>query len=104
MNKIVSCDLSEWGYQELEEAAELLKAYADYGADFLGDGITLNFNTHSGYVFLSDADYNVGMLREDGKIHQWFSCPECGTEGFADDAEFEKYEGFCSKECADKNK
>jgi hypothetical protein len=104
MNNIISCDLSLFGYRELGEAAELLKAYADHGAEFLGDGITLNFNTYSGYVFLSDEDYNVGMLGEDGKIHQWFSCLECGTEGFAEDGEFEKYDGYCSKYCYDKNK
>lgn len=82
--ELVTADLSKFGRCELQEAAELLKALTDDECDFLGDGITLNMNTGSGYVFLSDEDYNVGMLN-DGKLEQWFSCPNCGEEGFKED-------------------
>ena len=81
MNDLVTADLSKFGSRELSEAGDLLKIYAEGGVDFLDDGITINFNPNSGYVFLSDEDYNVGML-EEGKIKQWFNCGECGEEGF----------------------
>ena len=83
--EIVTTDLSKYGYTELIEAAELLKAYSERNAKFLGDGLTLNFNMNSGYVFLSDEDYNVGLLTDDGKLEQFFSCSNCGFEGFKED-------------------
>ena len=97
---IVTADLSRFGYRELMIAGKLLHAYSEQPADFLGTGLTINFNTHSGYVFLSDEDYNVGMLDEDDKLKQWFSCPECGHEGFdSPETPFESYEGYCSQTC-----
>jgi hypothetical protein len=103
MQDIVTTDLSEYGYKELAEAGELLKAYGDDGAEFLNDGITLNFNTYSGIVFLSDSDYNVGVL-EDGHLVQFYNCPYCGNEGTQNDGlengwDFEKHEGYCSAKC-----
>jgi hypothetical protein len=74
----------------------------------LGDGITLNFNLNSGYVFLSDEDYNVGVL-EDKELVQFYNCPQCGFEGTQSQAidegkDFVAHNGYCSKECEDKNK
>ena len=86
-NTIVTCDLSKFGYRELSEASELLKLYSDNPSDFLGDGITLNLNMNSGIVFLSDEDYNVA-IEEDGKLEQFFNCPECGNEGTNTDYDF----------------
>jgi len=59
---IITADFSKFGYRELKLASELLQAYLEQGADFLTEGITLNFNINSGFVFLSDEDYNVAML------------------------------------------
>lgn len=81
-------DLSTFGYRELEEASELLMAYAQQGADFLNSNIQLNFNTHSGIVFLTDDDLNVGVL-EGGKLVQFYNCSQCGWEGTAEDLENE---------------
>jgi hypothetical protein len=82
---IVTADLSQFGHRELRLASELLSALVSQGTpDELGDGITLNFNTHSGYVFISDEDYNTAMMNGD-KLETWFSCPECGHEGFKED-------------------
>ncbi|HUD45167.1 MAG TPA: hypothetical protein VMR41_06490 [Patescibacteria group bacterium] len=110
MNTLITADFSQFGIRELIFAQRLIKAYTEEGADFLNSGITINFNTHSGYVFLSDDDYNVGVLdEEETHIVQFFSCPECGYEGTQHDAisegkDFNTNDGFCSKECADKNK
>lgn len=109
MENIITVDYSKFGYRELEIAGKLLCVLAEGGIDFLSNGITVNFNVNSGYVFLSDEDYNVGML-DDKEVHivQFFSCIECGYEGTQAQAldegkDFEKYEGFCSKDCALKN-
>lgn len=78
---IVTSDLSRFGYRELKMAARLLAAFCDNPPDFLGDGVTVMFNMHSGCVFLTDEDFNVGMMNGD-RLEQFHSCPECGAEGF----------------------
>lgn len=106
---IVTKDLSGFGYRELDMAGDLLKAYAECGTDFLGDNVTLNFNPYSGNVFLSDEDYHVGMINDNGELREWHCCPYCGKEGFDGDEhytgiqlKFSKYDGYCSKECRTK--
>lgn len=105
----VTNDLTRFGMIELDEAGDLLKAYANNrGVDFLGDGVQVWFNSNSGIVFLADEDYNVGIM-EDGGIVQFYSCPECGNEGTQSEGlenkwDFAKNEGYCSKKCANKNK
>lgn len=77
-------DLADFGFRELRMAAELLTAYCKTPPDFLGDGVRLMMNTHSGCVFLTDEDYSVAMMNG-GSLDQWHVCPECGAEGFAED-------------------
>jgi len=104
----VTSDLTKFGYRELDMAADLLKAYAnDKNTVDFGNNVNIFMNDSSGNVFLSDEDFTVGML-EDGKVVQFYSCPECGNEGtqnegLEENLNFEKYEGYCSKECYDKN-
>lgn len=81
--EVVTTDLSQYGYRELRLATTLLDAYCK-GCDFLYDGVTLNFNTNSGCVFLSDEDFNVAMVNGDN-LEQWFNCPICGHEGFKEE-------------------
>lgn len=82
MSDIVTTDLSRFGYRELKMAASLLAAYCESQPDFLSDGVTVMFNLHSGCVFLTDEDFNVGMMNDE-TLEQFHSCPECGAEGFA---------------------
>ena len=109
MTDLVTADLSTFGNRELMIASDLLRAYAENRADFLGDNITLNFNSNSGYVFLSDEDYRVGVLADDeNKIVEFFSCPNCGYEGTQEDAkselkDFEANDGYCSEDCLKAN-
>lgn len=100
---LVTADLSKFGYRELTLASELLTAYIRQGAENLNDGVTLNFNTNSGYVFLSDEDFTVYMMN--GKdLDQWFSCPQCGNEGFDyEEYKFSLFGGYCSKQCQEDN-
>ena len=109
MEGLVTVDYSRFGYRELDIAGKLIVTYSQGGVDFLEDGITVNFNVNSGYVFLSDSNYNVGVLDdEESHIVQFFSCLECGYEGTQDDAlteekDFITYQGYCSKDCYSKN-
>ena len=84
MSDIVTTDLSRFGYRELKMAASLLAAYCENPPDFLGHGVTVMFNTHSGCVFLTDEDFNVGMMNGD-RLEQFHICCECGAEGFAEE-------------------
>ena|SRR3990167_1885239 len=108
MDDVTTSDLTKFGYRELDMAADLLKVYSNNLVDFLSDGVNVFMNTNSGKVFLSDEDYNVGIL-EDGKIVKHYSCPQCGNEGTQKEGaenewDFEGYNGYCTKTCEDKNK
>jgi hypothetical protein len=95
-SEIVTADLSEFGHIELDEAIKLLIAYNEgrfKEDDFFSNGLTLNFNKNSGYVFLSDEDYNTGLLNN-GVIEQFISCGYCGSEGFKSEVKF-CVEGYC---------
>jgi hypothetical protein len=95
----VTNDLSRFGFRELKMAAELLTAYTTGGKpDFLGDGVAVWMNSLSGNVFLSDEDFNVGMMNGD-KLEQFHSCPNCGHEGFAENIEggWNEEEGQCGQ-------
>lgn len=92
-DEIVTSDWSKFGYQEIEEAKELLshiKEIDNYGK------VEVMFNTHSGYVFLSDEDYKTWMMNGD-KIEEWYSCPYCGHEGFLEDMDHESEEEECTR-------
>ena len=77
-------DLSDFGFRELKMAAALLNAYCTTPPGFLSDGVCVMMNRHSGNVFLTDDDFNVGMMNGE-TLEQFHSCPECGAEGFADE-------------------
>lgn len=85
-NEIVTSDLSEFGSREREMAEELLKAWREQGLpeDFNGDKVTVNMNKNSGFVFLSNSDYQVAMMNGDD-LESFYSCPQCGHEGFKDE-------------------
>ena len=110
MNNVVTADFSQFGMRELFFAQLLLKAYAEQGSEFLGCGLTVNFNMNSGYVFLSDEDYNVGVLDStETRLVQFYTCVQCGYEGTQAEAQEEEKdflnnEGYCSQECEEKNR
>jgi hypothetical protein len=67
MTNIVQVNLEGFGFRELDIASKLLSKVSEYGypRDFSDAGISLAFNTHSGYVFLTNEDYQVLMLEDD---------------------------------------
>ena len=106
----VTTDLAKFGWRELKMAAQLLNAMVEQGLpiDF-ADGVSVAMNTNSGYVFLTNSEYDVAMMNGD-KLEEWHHCPECGHEGFKEDmahagsAECYRYQreiGLCDDEEAE---
>jgi len=79
-------DLTDFGCRERELAKELLQAWNEQGLpeEFYEDGIQIMFNTNSGNVFLTNSDYQVAMMNN-GKLEMYYTCPNCGNEGFAEE-------------------
>jgi hypothetical protein len=69
MTSIVQVNLEGFGFRELDIASKLMAKVSEYGypRDFSDSGISLAFNTNTGYVFLTNDDYQVLML-ENGKL------------------------------------
>jgi len=67
MTNVVQVNLEAFGFRELDIASKLLAKVSEYGypRDFSDAGISLAFNTHSGYVFLTNEDYQILMLEDD---------------------------------------
>lgn len=88
-------DLSKFGYRELTLLKELLSAMIEKGlpSDFESDGVHPMFNTNSGNVFLTNDEYQVAMMNGDD-LESFYSCPECGHEGFKDEIGKDNGHGF----------
>lgn len=91
-------DLSEFGYRELNELEIILKAWRTHGLpkDFNNDEVVPMFNMHSGYVFLTNGDYQVAM-ESSGKLYSFYSCPECGEEGSIEEIENHSNDKNCKE-------
>jgi len=83
---IVTVNLSKFGYRERELAEELLREWRKQGLpdDFEDEEVSLNFNIHSGYVFLSNAEYQVAMMNGE-VLESFYTDFETGEEGFLDE-------------------
>lgn len=85
-------DLSKFGTRELTMAKDLLEAYLNNNnTEYLGDGVTIEFNPNSGCVFMVDEDFNVAM-ESDGELLDFFTSPYDGKEGFYEDLKAERDE------------
>ena len=86
MTEIVTLNLSKFGYRELQLAEELLKAWREQGLpdDFYNEDVTINLNLHSGYVFLSNSEYQVAMMNGDN-LESFYHDFETGEEGFLEE-------------------
>ena len=74
--------LEDFGEVQLNAAADLLYAAAKgYPSDFWADGVKLAFNSMSGFVFLTNDNYDVCM-EADGELYTFYTTPYEGIEGF----------------------
>jgi len=94
----VTSDFSKFGWRERRMAATLLTASCDQGfpEDFNDDEVTICMNTGSGNVFLTNSDYQVAMMNGD-KLESFYSCPECGHEGFKDEMQHNEDNPECQR-------
>lgn len=84
---MTTTDLADFGQLELKELELLLTAFREQGPieKFYYKNITPMFNMDSGFVFLTNEDYQVLMLNKDNKLVLWHCCPDCGNEGYEED-------------------
>ncbi len=85
-NDPLTTNLADFGTRERHELIELFTAWENSGLpdDFYDDEVVPAFNRDSGYVFLTNSDYQVCMVA-DGKLESWYTTPYNGYEGFLDD-------------------
>lgn len=85
-------NLADFGNRELGMVRDLLTAMLEQGLpdDFHNDEVVPMFSQSSGYVFLTNSEYQVVMLNGD-KLESFYSSPYECREGFYDDLK-EQYE------------
>ena len=54
-------------------------------SDFDREGIKVGFNKNSGNVFLTNAEYQVAMVDDEGNLYSFYSSPYEGKEGSYED-------------------
>ena len=81
-------DLADFGFRDQEEAKDLFQAWKESGLpiDFENNGVKIAFNMNSGYVFLTNSEYQVAMCvqGENNKLElqSFYSSPYERREGF----------------------
>jgi len=86
--EITTTNLSDFGYRERRMLLELLNAWEEHGLpkDFYEEEVECVMNKNSGYVFLTNSEYQVSMMNGD-KLEIWHHCGNCGHEGFYEDCQ-----------------
>lgn len=86
-NNGYTTDISDFGMREIKELRDILDAWLSHGLpdDFYADGVVPAFNRNSGSVFLTNSEYQVAMLTDDGTLESWYFTPYAGHEGFLED-------------------
>ena len=90
-------DLAAFGYREQRAAQDLFEAWKLNGLpiDFWNSGVKLGFNMNSGYVFLTNSEYQVAMCttneQDQLELYSFYSSPYEGKEGSFDEL-LEEYE------------
>jgi hypothetical protein len=99
MHETITTDLSKFGWRGWELLRDILNAMLEHGVpeDFDGDGMKPMFNMNSGNVFLTNDEHQVAMMNGES-LESFYSCPECGYEGFMADMEAVD-DGYGAKQC-----
>jgi len=86
--EITTTDLADFGLREREELVHLLNAWNHQGLpkDFYDVEVRAMMNLNSGYVFLTNSEYEVAMMNG-AKLEMWHHCSNCGHEGFQEDCQ-----------------
>ena len=90
-------DLANFGYREQRAVQDLFEAWKLNGLpiDFWNSGVKIGFNMNSGYVFLTNSEYQVAMCttneQDQLELYSFYSSPYEGKEGSFDEL-LEEYE------------
>ena len=86
MRETTTTDFSKFGSREREMSEELLRAWREQGLpdDFYNDEVIIMLNLMSGYVFLTNSDYQVAMMNGNN-LESFYTDFETGEEGFKDE-------------------
>ena len=88
---MTTTDLGEFGFRELKEAGAILSAYGNgkltsVAREFFDeDEVRVCMNQNSGYVFLTNSEYQALMLNDAGQLELWINLSYHGSEGFLED-------------------
>lgn len=95
MKTITTTDFSKFGYRERKLAEQLLHNWNEQGLpeEFLDEEVTIMMNTHSGNVFLTNADFQVAVMNGDN-LEIFYTDFETGEEGFKEDLSEEALENL----------
>ena len=79
--------LEDFGYREQDEAKDIFEAWKKNGLpkDFENDRIKLAINMNSGYVFLTNNQYQVAMCGDNQELYSFYTSPYEGFEGSFED-------------------
>ena len=82
MQKTYTENLADFGYREQDIAKDIFIAWKKHGlpSDFWNEGVKIAMNMNSGYVFLTNEDYQVAMLEGD-QLVSFYNSPYAGIEG-----------------------
>lgn len=102
MNDSITTDLARFGFREIEMLRDLLDSWVKHGLpeDFEQTGVNPMFNMNSGNVFLTNEELQVAMMNGD-TLESFYSCPECGYEGFMGDMENAVELGYGGQACCE---
>tara|TARA_X000000368_G_scaffold398515_1_gene368607 strand:+ start:911 stop:1285 length:375 start_codon:yes stop_codon:yes gene_type:complete len=86
-------DLSKFGYREKAIANDLIQALNNKKTpdDFDLSGVKVAFNMMSGYVFLTNDEYQVCMIDDENNLYSFYTLMYEGLEGDFDEL-LEQYE------------
>ena len=98
IDEIVTSDIGKFGARERSMLRDLLTAWNDHGLpeDFYDEDVKPCMNMNSGYVFLTNSDYQVALLNGE-RLELWHNCPYCGHEGFADEMAHDAENEECTR-------
>lgn len=86
MSNFYTENLADFGMREIQELRDILNAWVENGLpdNFDNSGVKPAMNSSSGYVFLTNEDYQVAMLNGN-ELELYHSLPYSGEEGFLAD-------------------
>jgi hypothetical protein len=86
--EVTTTDLAEFDRFDRQILMKLLQAWHESGLPdgFHDEEVRAMLNRMSGYVFITNSEYQVCMLNGD-KLETWYNCAECGHEGFNEECQ-----------------